>query len=105
MNAVEARQLAKNSLENKRISVLLHIDKVIKQNAEFGYEYVVVELIQDRLEVISEHRKILGCPLDEESIQTYKDYLTIAGFTVDELERESDVTTSLELVISWEENE
>lgn len=105
MNVVEARKLAKKGLEDARINVLRHIDKLIEESAKIGRKNVVVNLDSRRVLVFAPSRNIFGAPLDEDSIRSYKDYLTIAGFTVDELDRESDVTTSLELVISWEENE
>lgn len=105
MNAVEARKLARKGIEDARISVLHHIDKMIEDNAKNGFKNVIVNLYSRRVMFSDWSRNIFGAPLDENSIRSYKDYLTIAGFEVNELDRETVVTNlSLRLLISWEDD-
>lgn len=105
MNAVEARKLARKGIEDARINVLYCIDRMIEDNAKNGCKNVIVNLYSRRVMFSGWGRAIFGAPLDENSIRSYKDYLTIAGFEVNELDRETAVTNlSLKLLISWEDD-
>lgn len=102
INAIEARKLANEGIENTRLRVVSRIDKAIENAAKRHLKNVIITLTSrgpDSLQV-TKANYIYGAPVDKKSIETYLDYLKIAGFVVTELYSD---TTEPRLLISWEE--
>ncbi|WP_078392055.1 hypothetical protein [Shouchella patagoniensis] len=106
MNAIEARKLASEGIEDTRIRVLKEIDVLITNEAKKGAEAILVTLnsaVRRFNHFVIKRNTIYDAPLDDKSIVSYKEYLKTAGFNVEVMdEQHVGWKESVSILIDWE---